>query len=665
MDAQQFLSEFGHIAKAPGGVARLRELILQLAISGRLTERVPNDISAQTLIRENRDRRQFLIAKRLFKRQPELNPVTRSQTPWVLPDGWEWTRLGSVTNYGEAPKVDFEDVTDDTWVLELEDIEKSTSRLLTRVLASDRKFKSTKNAFSAGSVLYGKLRPYLDKVLIADSAGVCTTEIIPISFFDNLDARYLRWYLKSPYFISYADGSTYGMNLPRVGTTAAREALFPFPPKHEQTHIVAKVDDLMALCDTLEDRQKAGRELQNALRQSILQAVDNAQSPHELQTTWARLEANFGSLFHASEDIAELKGLLLDLAVNGRFISQKQRHPSRGEDVLRAISESREKWADSATGQEQKEALGIQNKLRTQHVTASNDPLPENWCWASLLQISQALVDCHNKTAPYVSQGIHLVRTTDIRDGKIDLTKTKKISEETYAYWARRMPPRAGDIIFTREAPMGEAAIVPNGEKVCLGQRTMLIRLFAEYFNNQYLLYVVMSPSFQARMAAAAVGMAVKHLRVGGVEDLVVPVPPKPEQDQIVSCIERLFELCDGYAEKLGKASHIASSLASNAVSQLTGISIENGEDKPVKVPQTELIATLRLGRVPSVKEQAPLATLLARHKGELSASDLWQRFGGEIDAFYAQLKVEVDHDWIREPEVAEVREKLLEKTEA
>ncbi len=77
-----------------------------------------------------------------------------------------------------------------------------------------------------------------------------------------------------------------------------------------------------------------------------------------------------------------------------------------------------------------------------------------------------------------------------------------------------------------------------------------------------------------------------------------------------------------------------------------------------MKAPQTELIALLRLGQTPNVKIQAPLASLLARNKGEMSASDLWQRFGGEIDAFYAQLKTEVSHGWIEEPGVAEVREK-------
>lgn len=590
MDAQQFLAEFGHIANAPGGVGKLRELVLQLAISGRLTERVEGDTSASVLIEANMRRQKTLVAEKILKRQPTPRPVTSSDQPWVLPEGWSWTRLGFVTNYGDAPKVELDNVTDGTWVLELEDIEKGTSKLLVKVCARERKFLSTKNGFPAGAVLYGKLRPYLDKVLIAESPGVCTTEISPISFFENIDAGYLRWYLKSPYFIAYADGSTYGMNLPRLGTDSAREALFAFPPQKEQSRIVAKVDELMALCDKLETQQQARRKLQNKLRQSTLQAVASATSPYELQTSWARLADNFGRLFHAPEDVVAFKGLILDLAVSGELLNIEHRHTATGAELLDAIATRRIEWSRESVEQEQKEALAMLKKLRTQQVSIPDATLPAHWAWASLLQVSQAVVDCHNKTAPYVSEGIHLIRTTDIRNGRMDLSSTRKISEETYAYWARRMPPKGGDIFFTREAPMGEAAIVPDGEKVCLGQRSMLIRLFPDLFSNRFLLYVIQSPSFQTRMTEAAIGMTVKHLRVGGIEDLVVPVPPKAEQDRIVAIVDGLFRMCDHYADQLSRKQRIATNLAASAVSSLTGIAIEQAAE-PTKAPHTEVDA--------------------------------------------------------------------------
>jgi type I restriction enzyme S subunit len=660
MDAKQFLAEFGHIANAQGGVVRLRELVLQFAISGRLVEQMNDDTCSTELIAANKRRKRELIEDKKLKRKADPQPVQQKDFPWELPAKWSWVRLGAVTNYGDAPKLEFKDVTPDTWVLELEDIEKVSSTLLKKIFARERKFKSTKNSFPSGAVLYGKLRPYLDKVIIADTDGVCSTEISPISFYENINADYLRWYLKSPFFISYADGSTYGMNLPRLGTDSARDALFPFPPLEEQSRIVAKVDELMDLCDQLETQQQQRRTLQNHLRQATLQAVAASQSPHELQDSWLRLQANFDQLFSAPEDVVAFKGLVLDLAISGNLSNIKHRAKSTGEALLEDIARRRDDWLHEAEEQEKKEAQTMLRKARKQQVNVPETTLPEHWSWATFLQISQAVVDCHNKTAPYVANGIHLVRTTDIRNGEMNLTNTKKITEETFDYWARRMPPKAGDIFFTREAPMGEAAIVPEDEKVCLGQRTMLIRLFPELYNNRFLLYVIRSPSFQTRMIEAAIGMTVKHLRVGGVEDLLVPVPPKQEQDAIVNIIDALFEICERFEKQLLKKQRIAENLVTSSVSTLTGIAIEQDEE-PMKAPKTELVAPVRLGTPPGVKAQAPLATILARHSGEMSAKDLWQRFGGEIDAFYAQLKTEVDHGWILEPEKAEMLEKLEE----
>jgi type I restriction enzyme, S subunit len=658
MDAQQFLAEFGHIANAPGGVARLRELVLQLAISGRLVLR---DGNATPIERDHELRATH--ARKL-----------KCAHPYSIPEHWHWKTLESVALYiqrGKSPKYA---ESGKVWVVSQKCVQWTGFDITSARYISDDSLPVYGNErfLRGGDLLWNSTGTgTVGRVAICQTQQetycVADSHVTVVRPSATLLSRYLWCVIASPWVQtrfqpthpdSLVSGTTQQVEF---STGTARALPIPVPPLEEQTRIVAKVDELMALCDKLEDDQQKRRKLQNTLRQATLQAVAKAQSPNELQSSWARLEANFGRLFSAPEDVAAFKGLVLDLAANGRLLPPLQRHSSTGKEVLEAIAEARNKWAETASDQEKKEAQGMQKKLRTQRAPVPSDPLPEHWCWGSLLQVAQAVVDCHNKTAPYVAEGIHLVRTTDIRNGRMDLTKTKKISEETYAYWARRLPPRAGDIFFTREAPMGEAAIVPEGEKVCLGQRSMLIRLFEKHFSNRYLLYVIMSPSFQARMIEAAIGMTVKHLRVGGVEDLVVPVPPKFEQDQIVESIERLFEICDRYTEYLDKSFRIAGSLATNSVSQLTGISIEQEEDEPVKVPQTELISRLRLGQAPSVKAQAPLASLLARQNGELSAQDLWQRYGGEIDAFYAQLKAEVAHGWIEEPAVAEVHETTTE----
>lgn len=665
MDAQQFLSEFGHISNAPGGIERLRELIYQFAVTGRLAPQQTEEGDASLVLERVAQVRQRLIREKRFKRTAKLESETLVAPGIALPESWRWSRL---LDLGEInPRNDAEEDHAATFV-PMAAVSERHGQLLGGEVTRWGAISKGYTHFANGDVLIAKITPCFENgkaarvIGLQHGIGAGSTEFHvfrPIT--EDVNPAYVYLFLRSPLFRVRGQTSMTGTaGQKRLPTDYFALCAMPLPPKGEQARIVAKVDELMELCDQLEKRQQDRRKLQNTLRQSTLQALASAESPHELQESWRRLQANFGCLFSQPEDVRDFKALVLDLAVSGRLLPvPKASIPASA--LIDNIARARLVWAKEAVEQEKKEAVAMLKKLRTQQITVPTAPLPPHWCWASLLQVSQAVVDCHNKTAPYVDAGIHLVRTTDIRDGRMDLTKTRKISEETYAYWARRMPPKAGDIFFTREAPMGEAAIVPEGERVCLGQRTMLIRLFPELFSSRYLLYVIQSPSFQARMNEAAIGMTVKHLRVGGVEDLMVPVPPREEQNRIVEIVDRLFELCDHHADSIGNCLRVAASLATTTVAALTGISVDAEEESPLKAPQTELIAPLRLGTLPAVKDLAPLATLLARNQGEMSARDLWQRFGGEIDAFYTQLKTEVAHGWITEPPVAEVRAKPVE----
>jgi type I restriction enzyme S subunit len=668
MDTQQFLAEFGHIANAPGGIAQLRQMIYQLAVTGSLTARGDSSEDAGQLLASVEQERQRLIRAKKYKRMLELEsePIRQSQGI-ALPATWRWSRLLDIGEINPRNEASDDQLAAFVPMSGVPQLHKAP------IVAETKRWSEIKKGythFANGDVVLAKITPCFEngkaaavERLPGDAGiGAGTTELqVFRPIHTGVLPSYVYLFLRSPLFtVEGGKNMTGTAGQKRVPTDYFATRAFPLPPTEEQSRIVAKVDELMALCDQLEAQQQDRRKLQNALRRSTLQAFASAQSPHELQDSWQRLQTNFGSLFSEQEDVKDFRGLILDLAVSGLLL------PTSGAttpaaDLIEQITNARTEWAKTGEEQEKKESIAMLKKLRTQQIAVPNCPLPEHWCWASLLQVAQAVVDCHNKTAPYVTEGIHLVRTTDIRDGRMNLSKTKKISEETYNYWARRMPPKSGDIFFTREAPMGEAAIVPERERVCLGQRTMLIRLFPELFSNRYLLYVIQSPSFQSRMTEAAIGMTVKHLRVGGVEDLVVPVPPRAEQDQIVGIVDSLFELCNRHAEYLGKSRRVATNLSSAAVAALTGITIEQEEEAPVKAPQTELIAPLRLGTPPDVKTLAPLATLLARHNGEMSARDLWQRFGGEIDTFYAQLKTEVAHGWIAAPAVAVVREKPTE----
>ncbi|MCQ2744576.1 MAG: restriction endonuclease subunit S [bacterium] len=232
---------------------KIRQSILQHAVQGKLVPQNPNDEPASELLKRIKAEKEQLIKDSKIKKEKPLPPITKEEIPYELPQGWEWVKLGDIVNYGSTGTVDNTDnMSKDTWILDLEDIEKESSKLLKRNRLKDKDFNSSKKLFNVGDVLYGKLRPYLDKVLVADENGICTTEILPLRAYGNIYPYYLRIYLKNPIFIQYVNQLTYGVKMPRLGTDDGKNALVSLPPVEEQKRIVVKVDELLQLVDKLE-----------------------------------------------------------------------------------------------------------------------------------------------------------------------------------------------------------------------------------------------------------------------------------------------------------------------------------------------------------------------------------------------------------------------------
>ena len=175
----------------------------------------------------------------------------QDEIPFEIPDSWEWVRLGDMSNYGQCASVGTANIAPDTWSLDLEEIEKGTGRLIKRKTAAEKKSKSSKHVFSKGTLLYSKLRTYLNKVLVADMDGVCTSEIVPIELNGGVNAEYVRLVLMSPYFLEYTTSKGYGIKMPRVGTDDMKQSLIPLPPLDEQKRIVQRVEELKATARTL------------------------------------------------------------------------------------------------------------------------------------------------------------------------------------------------------------------------------------------------------------------------------------------------------------------------------------------------------------------------------------------------------------------------------
>ncbi len=338
--------------------------------------------------------------------------------------------------------------------------------------------------------------------------------------------------------------------------------------------------------------------------------------------------------------------------------------PSKSECVL--TKKKKKKWVKKNNNHN--EVQRVKKRLEAfSSITLSSENLPENWYWSKLEDSVLMIVDCHNKTAPYVDSGIPLIRTSNIRDGRFVWKNLRYVNQETYAYWSKRCQPNSGDIIFTREAPMGEAAIIPQKTKVCLGQRTMLIRPIENCVSANYLLLAITDPEFKKRSDEFAVGTGVKHYRVGDVSDLVVPVPPTEEQKEIVRRVESLFALADAAEKQYRQAKQRIDRLTQSILSKAFRGELvpQDPNDEPASVLLKKIqIERERLSQVKPKRKKASRKPVAKKNKtnhimnlndapqtylldllhslgGETDAKTLWQKSELTIEDFYTKLKAE------------------------
>lgn len=205
-------------------IKQTKSKVLDLAIHGKLVEQNPKEGNAADLLK--------------------IEEVIQDDIPFEIPMNWCWCRLTSLCEYGKCKNADPSELKPDSWILDLEDIEKDTGVIKCIKTFSERNSLSTKHFFTKGTVLYSKLRPYLNKVVIAPKDGFCTSEILPLDFKGKYINAFAQKLLMSPYFLSTVNMLTYGVKMPRLGTNEAKQILLPLPPLEEQQRIVERIEQI-------------------------------------------------------------------------------------------------------------------------------------------------------------------------------------------------------------------------------------------------------------------------------------------------------------------------------------------------------------------------------------------------------------------------------------
>ena len=256
---------------------KLRQKILDLAIHGKLVPQDPNDEPASVLLERIKVEKERLIKegkiKRTKKSAKSSDTPHYENVPFEVPEGWVWVTLGSISNYGTSINVQVEDIDCNEWVLELEDIEKDTAKVIQYLNKKERNINGIRHKFQKGDILYSKLRTYLNKVLVASNNGFCTTEIMPFGTYGILSNEYICHVLRSNYFLDYTLQCGYGVKMPRLSTNDACKGMIPLPPLAEQQRIVDEINHWFALIDMIEQNKS---DLQAAIKQTRSKILDLA-----------------------------------------------------------------------------------------------------------------------------------------------------------------------------------------------------------------------------------------------------------------------------------------------------------------------------------------------------------------------------------------------------
>jgi len=550
------------LAGAPNGIKKLRELILELAVRGKLVPQDPNDEPASELLKRIADEKARLVAEGKIKKQKPLPEVDEEALPFELPAGWKWSSLAQVAFVNprnaaaDSLEVSFVPMTFIGTGFDAQ--HEQEPRLWGEV-------KQGFTHFAEGDIGVAKITPCFENSKacvfsnLLNGLGAGTTElhiVRPVS--GTLDPRYVLAYLKSPQFLLVGETKMTGTaGQKRLPKDFVEENPFPLPPLAEQHRIVAKVDELMALCDRLEARQTDADSAHAQLVQALLESLTQPRDAGDFAQSWQRLAEHFHTLFTTESSIDALKQTLLQLAVMGKLVAQDPSDEPASELLSRIA--------------EEKARLISEEGLRT---TARED-VPEaehyfmlhaGWGACRLGNLAR-FIDYRGRTPTKTSSGIPLITAKNVRPGFISREPQEFIADTDYLSWMTRGFPRVGDMLFTTEAPMGNVAIIDIADRFALAQRVICFQLH-ELGTGPFLKLAMMSSGFQAQLSDAATGMTATGIKSSRLKEIPVPIPPLAEQHRIVAKVDQLMALCDQLKARLNQARQAHEQLANALVEQ-------------------------------------------------------------------------------------------------
>lgn len=536
----------------------LRELILELGMRGKLVPQNANDEPASELLKQILAEKGKPIAK-----------IPSSEQPYDLPNNWEWLKLGDCSGIerGGSPRPIQEYLTDDidglNWI-KIGDTEKN-SKFITYTNEKIKKeglFK-TRMVYPGDFLLTNSMsfgRPYITKIQGCIHDG--WLRIHPLSM---VDKDYLYNLLLSPYVYKSFTKSAAGAVVQNLNAEKVRDLLIPLPPFAEQLRIAAKIDELMVLCDQLEEQHSNAAEAHEKLVSHLLGTLTQSQNANDFSANWQRISMHFDALFTTEASIDALQQTLLQLAVMGKLVPQDTNDEPASELLKRIQAEKTKLVAEGK----------IKKDKPLAPISEDEKPfeLPKRWEWARL----ELLANLITKGSSPKWQGVNYTDNTNdvlfVTSENVGsyslLLDSPKFVETKFNEIEPRSILQKGDYLMNIVgASIGRTATFDRDDVANINQAVCLIRIENQALSKAYLLHFFNSQTCLEYMFDKQVDNARPNLSMGNIAKFLIPIAPQAEQQRIVAKVDALMALCDQLKTRIQQANQQQKAIANALVAQ-------------------------------------------------------------------------------------------------
>lgn len=534
---------FNIALETPDGITKLRELILALAMQGKLVPQNPNDQSATQLFEQIQSEKKRRSVNNKQGQAPPL-AINEDEIPYSLPKNWIWCRLDSISEYiqrGKGPK--YSEV-QEIPVISQKCIQWSGfDKDVVKFIEPDSISSYQKERFiipgdllwnSTGTGTIGRINIYNNELrsyarVVADSHVTVIRTLM-------VNGEFVLKFLMSPIvqrdLEAKASGTT---NQIELNTSTVKNQLFPLPPLDEQIRIVKKIEELNELCDKLEKQRAKADSMLSLVNSSAIDRLLTSNNTSFIEN-FGFIKNEFNSIFASKTSVLNLKGAILQLAIMGK-LSSTTSQPTNTKDLLKAIEIEKQNFNKTRVAKNET----VQNPIKDEEKPFE---IPSNWEWARLRNVTLRVHYGYTASANHNLTGVRMLRITDIQDNKVDWSTVPgcQITDKE----TEQFKLAENDILIARTGgTVGKSFLVRNVEVTAVFASYLIRLIPSTKIEVKYLKYFIESPFYWKQLYAKCSGTGQPNVNGVALSSLLIPLPPFAEQVMIANQVDRLLELCD------------------------------------------------------------------------------------------------------------------------